>query len=206
MLKSRLKEGEILKLSEYAKKNSISYRTAWRHYKLGLIPNAKQLSTGTIVVEDDTNITTKEYTVIYARVSSSENRTNLDSQAKRLEQFCLAKGWIINEVVKECASGLNDSRPKLIKILTEKKATRLVVEHKDRLTRFGFNYIKILYPECEIVVVNEVENKEDLFEDFVSLVTSFCARIYGRRRSKRKTEELIKKLEEVEENGNNGTG
>ena len=206
MLKSRLKEGEILKLSEYAKKNSISYRTAWRHYKLGLIPNAKQLSTGTIVVEDDTNITTKEYTVIYARVSSSENRTNLDSQAKRLVQFCSAKGWIINEVVKECASGLNDSRPKLIKILTEKKATRLVVEHKDRLTRFCFNYIKILYPECEIVVVNEVENKEDLFEDFVSLVTSFCARIYGRRRSKRKTEELIKKLEEVEENGNNGTG
>ena len=138
MLKSRLKEGAILKLSEYAKKNSISYRTAWRHYKLGLIPNAKQLSTGTIVVEDDTNITTKEYTVIYARVSSSENRTNLDSQAKRLEQFCLAKGWIINEVVKECASGLNDSRPKLTKILSEKKATRLVVEHKDRLTRFGF--------------------------------------------------------------------
>lgn len=195
-----------MKLSEYAKKNSISYRTAWRHYKLGLIPNAKQLSTGTIVVEDDTNLSAKEYTIIYARVSSSENRTNLDSQAKRLEQFCLANGWIINEVVKECASGLNDSRPKLIKILTEKKATRLVVEHKDRLTRFGFNYIKILYPECEIVVVNEVENKEDLFEDFVSLVTSFCARIYGRRRSKRKTEELIKKLEEVEEDGNNGTG
>ena len=195
-----------MKLSEYAKKNSISYRTAWQHYKLGLIPNAKQLSTGTIVVEDDTNLSAKEYTIIYARVSSSENRTNLDSQAKRLEQFCLANGWIINEVVKECASGLNDSRPKLIKILTEKKATRLVVEHKDRLTRFGFNYIKILYPECEIVVVNEVENKEDLFEDFVYLVTSFCARIYGRRRSKRKTEELIKKLEEVEEDGNNGTG
>lgn len=201
MLKSCLKGGKILKLSEYAKKNSISYRTAWRHYKLGLIPNAKQLSTGTIVVEDNTNISIREYTVIYARVSSSENRNNLDSQAKRLEQFCLAKGWIINEVVKECASGLNDTRPKLIKILTEKKATRLVVEHKDRLTRFGFNYIKILYPECEIIVVNEVENKEDLFEDFVSLVTSFCARIYGRRRSKRKTEELIKKLEEVEENG-----
>ena len=196
-----------MKLSEYAKKNSISYRTAWRHYKLGLIPNAKQLSTGTIVVEDATNISAKEYTIIYARVSSSENRINLDSQAKRLEQFCLAKGWIINEIVKECASGLNDNRPKLMKILTEKKATRLVVEHKDRLTRFGFNYIRVLYPECEIVIVNEVESKEDLFEDFVSLVTSFCARIYGRRRSKRKTEELIKKLETeaVEENVNDDT-
>ena len=196
-----------MKLSEYAKKNSISYRTAWRHYKLGLIPNAKQLSTGTIVVEDATNISAKEYTIIYARVSSSENRINLDAQAKRLEQFCLAKGWIINEIVKECASGLNDNRPKLMKILTEKKATRLVVEHKDRLTRFGFNYIRVLYPECEIVIVNEVESKEDLFEDFVSLVTSFCARIYGRRRSKRKTEELIKKLETeaVEENVNDDT-
>ena len=196
-----------MKLSEYAKKNSISYRTAWRHYKPGFIPNAKQLSTGTIVVEDATNISAKEYTIIYARVSSSENRINLDSQAKRLEQFCLAKGWIINEIVKECASGLNDNRPKLMKILTEKKATRLVVEHKDRLTRFGFNYIRVLYPECEIVIVNEVESKEDLFEDFVSLVTSFCARIYGRRRSKRKTEELIKKLgtEAVEENVNDNT-
>jgi len=195
-----------MKLSEYAEKNSISYRTAWRHYKLGLIPNAKQLSTGTIVIDDESAKTsTEEHTVIYARVSSSENKTNLEAQAKRLEQFCLARGWIINEIIKECASGLNDNRPKLMKILSDRKATRLVVEHKDRLTRFGFNYIKILYPECEIVVVNEVESKEDLFEDFVSLVTSFCARIYGRRRSKRKTEELLKKLEseEVGKNGDN---
>ena len=138
----------------------------------------------------------EEYTVIYARVSSSENKSNLESQAERLKHFCTVKGWIINEVVKECASGLNDNRPKLMKILTDKKATRLVVEHKDMLTRFGFNYIKTLFSECEIVVVNEVESKEDLFEDFVSLVTSFCARIYGRRRSRRKTEELIKKLGE----------
>ena len=70
-----------------------------------------------------------------------------------------------------------------------------MVEHKDRLTRFGFNYIKVLLPDCKIVVVNETEDKEDLFEDFVSLVTSFCARIYGQRRSRRKTEELIRQLE-----------
>ena len=90
----------------------------------------------------------------------------------------------------------------MIKNLTNKKATRLVVEHNDRLTRFRFNYIKILFSEYEIVVVNEVESKEDLFENFVSLVTSFCARIYGRRRSRRKTEELIKKLENEGVNSN----
>lgn len=114
-----------------------------------------------VVEEKGSEILAEEYTIIYARVSSSENKSNLGSQAKRLAQFCLAKGWVINEIVKECASGLNDNRPKLIKILTEKKATRLVVEHKDRLTRFGFNYIKILYPECEIVVVNEVEENDN---------------------------------------------
>ncbi|MBR4152705.1 MAG: IS607 family transposase [Selenomonadaceae bacterium] len=196
-----------MKLSEYAKKNSISYRTAWRHFQLGLIPNARQLPSGSIVIDDEYfQEPIEEYTVIYARVSSSENKTNLESQAERLEQFCTVKGWKVNEVVKECASGLNDNRPKLI--FNDRKATRLVVEHKDRLTRFGFNYIKTLYPECEIIVVNEVENKEDLFEDFVSLVTSFFSRIYGRRRSRRKTEELIKKLEkeEVDSNGDDETG
>lgn len=101
----------------------------------------------------------------------------------------------MNEVVKECASGLNDNRPKLSKILSERKATKLVIEHKDRLTRFGFNYIKLLLNECDIIVVNECETDQDLFEDFVSHVTSFCARIYGKRRAKRKTEQLIQSLE-----------
>ena len=102
----------------------------------------------------------------------------------------------MHEVVKECASGLNDSRPKLQKILKTRQATKIVVEHKDRLTRFGFEYIKTLFPECEIVVVNVVEDKNDLMQDFVSLVTSFCARLYGQRRTKRNTEKLIQSLNE----------
>jgi predicted site-specific integrase-resolvase len=68
------------------------------------------------------------------------------------------------------------------------------VEHKDRLTRFGFNYIKELW-HGEIIIINEVDNDEhDLMQDFVSLVTSFVARLYGRRRSKRRTEQLIERL------------
>ncbi len=184
-----------MKLSEYARKNSISYQTAWHHFKNGLIPNARQLPSGTVVVDEIKESTKPEYTVIYARVSSSENRSNLETQAERLSQYCTSKGWTVSEIVKECASGLNDSRPKLSKILTDRKATRIVVEHKDRLTRFGFNYIKLLLNDCEIVVVNECETDQDLFEDFVSLVTSFCARIYGKRRTKRKTEQIIHALE-----------
>jgi predicted site-specific integrase-resolvase len=72
--------------------------------------------------------------------------------------------------------------------------SRIVVEHKDRLTRFGFNYIKNLWVG-EIVIINEVtEDEKDLMQDFVSLVTSFTVRLYGRIRSKRQTEKLIKEL------------
>jgi len=135
-------------------------------------------------------------TAVYARVSSSMNKDNLISQSKRVQSFCLAKGWVVSAVVEECASGLNDSRPKLMKLLLDKTITRIVVEHKDRLTRFGYNYIKNLWLG-ELVVINEVvEDEKDLMQDFVSLVTSFTARLYGRRRSRRKTEELIKELTE----------
>jgi predicted site-specific integrase-resolvase len=123
----------------------------------------------------------------------------LEAQAERLALFCAAKGWQIREDIREVGSGLNDLRPKLLKLLKEGRVTRLVVEHKDRLARFGVSYIE----ECvakfggEIFVVNEAAgHKEDLVQDFVSVITSFCAKIYGQRRSKRKTELLIKKLEE----------
>ena len=195
-----------MKLSEYAKRNSISYQTAWTHFKKGLIPNAHQLPTGTVVVDEEVSNVADDYVIVYARVSSSENRSNLDSQADRLIKYCEVHGWKINEVVKECASGLNDERPKLCKILREQKATKLIVEHKDRLTRFGFNYIKTLFSTCEIIVVNECEDNQDLFEDFVSTVTSFCARIYGRRRTKRRTEQIIKAVaQEDSDNGSSGT-
>ena len=149
-----------MKLSEYAKKIGVTYKTA-----------------------------------TYSRVSSSENRPNLLSQSKRVQDFCAAKGWVVSEVIEECASGLNDERPKLKKILTDKSINRLVVEHKDRLTRFGFHYIQYLW-DGEIIVINEViEDEKDLMQDFVSLVTSFTARLYGRR-SKRQIEQLIEKLKE----------
>ena len=188
----------FLRLSEYAKKNSITYQTAWNHFKSGKIPNARQLATGTVVIDENLRTQVNDYVVVYARVSSSENKSNLDSQAERLVKYCEASGLTISEIVKECASGLNDNRPKLSKIFRDRKATKIVVEHKDRLTRFGYNYIELLYPECKIIVVDPCEDKQDLFEDFVSLVTSFCARIYGRRRSRRKTEQIIEALNDTE--------
>ena len=108
-----------MKLSEYAKKNSITYRTAQNHWKLGLI-KGKQLPTGTIVVFDDEQQSIySNQVILYARVSSSENKNNLENQLKRLRDYAAAKGYKIIKEVKEIGSGLNDKRP-LLQSLFEK--------------------------------------------------------------------------------------
>jgi len=192
-----------MKLTNYAKQHGISYKTAWRWFKDGKLPGF-QMDTGTIIVNGPALATVvKAKVAIYARVSSTENKGNLDSQAQRLTDYCAAKGYQVALTVKEIASGVNDTRPKLLKLLTDPSVTLIVVEHKDRLTRFGFNYITELLrmQGRQIEVINLAENgKEDLVQDFVSIVTSFCARLYGQRRAKRKTERIIAELQREESN------
>jgi len=185
-----------MKLSTYAKKLGVSYKTAWRLWKQGNL-DAYQLPTGTVIVKDELENKIPDKVCIYARVSSSENKDNLKRQSKQLEEYAIARGYQIYKVVEEIGSGVNDNRKKLTKLLKDKNYNKLIVEHKDRLTRFGFNYIQILFNQIgkEIEVVNEAENdKQDLMQDFISIITSFCARLYGLRRSKRKTERIVKEL------------
>ena len=139
-----------------------------------------------------------DYIVTYARVSSSENKDNLESQSKRLIEFCNARGWKTDLNIKEIGSGLNDARPKLLAVISAGRATKIVVEHKDRLARFGCTYIEACCKHfgCTVEYVNNVSSeKEDLVQDFVSVITSFCARLYGQRRGKRQTERLVASLE-----------
>ena len=194
-----------MKLSKYAEKIGVKRATATKWFHKGLIKGAYQLPTGTIIVPDEIFDTEKKEkigkTVIYARVSSPERRkTDLEYQAKRMSDFCISNGWKIDRIVKEVGSGLNDSRPKLMELFNGKKnIQRIVVEHKDRLTRFGFNYILALAEAkgIEIVVANATENpKDDLMLDFVSVITSFCARMYGQRRGKAKKEKVMEVLEQ----------
>jgi len=188
-----------MKLSEYARRNNITYRTAQNHWKNGLL-NGKQLATGTIVIfEDDKEVVKNKILQVatYARVSSTQNKDNLDKQQSRLIDYANAKGYKTLYNIKEIGSGLNDSRPQLIKLLRCSQIDIILVEHKDRLTRFGFKYIEELLDiqNRKIEVVNSIEDdKGDLIQDFISVITSFCARIYGQRRCKKKTEKIIKEL------------
>ena len=196
---------KYIKLSKYAKDHSITYGTALRHYHKGILKGYQDETTKTIYIEEETkNIVNTNRVVLYSRISSSENKKNAEKQLERLRMYSLAKGYTIVEEIIEVASGLNDNRPKLEKILKKDNYDILLVEHKDRLTRFGFNYIEVLLEKSQqrVEVINYIqEEKEDLINDLVSIITSFCARIYGQRRTKRKTEDLIKELKKEQLNG-----
>ena len=189
----------IMKLSDYAKSLGVTYRTAWNWFKAGSIEGAYQLPSGTVIIPEKTENTTNKYGVIlYARTSSSQNKELLDNQARRLEEYAIAKGYKIKQIIKEFGSGLNDNRKLLSQVLKENKYDKIIVEHKDRLTRFGFNYIQIL-TGGKIEVINESkEDDEDITQDLISIIHCFSARIYGLRRSKRlkiKVKEAIRDIE-----------
>jgi putative resolvase len=188
-----------MKLSQYAKKAGISYKTAWRWYKAGTL-DAYQTPTGMVVVRDPQmeRIGTGRI-ALYARVSSADQKSDLERQVQRLRDYATARGYQVAKEVTEIASGLNDSRPKFLKLLADPTIGIIIVEHKDRSTRFGWNYITTLMEAQgrRMEAVFPDETKDDLVNDFVSIMTSMAARIYGRRGSRRKAERIRQCVEQV---------
>ena len=130
---------------------------------------------------------------VYARVSSNEQRKHgdLDRQAQRLSEYCAKKGFLVKHIIKDVGSGLNDNRAgfkKLADLVTNKEIDTVVVEYKDRLTRFQFAFIERMFNSygCKVVVVNDapVSDEEDLANDMIALIASFSGRMYGRRSAK----------------------
>ena len=155
------------KLSDYAKENKVTYRTAWNRYKKGKIENTIISETGHILIKEESKYDYSKV-AIYCRVSSNENRANLEGQSDRLKNYAIARGYQIVYIIKEVGSGINDKRKKLLNLFDKEDWGTLIVEHKDRLTRFGYNYIEKLLEKSnrKIEVVNIAENnKEDLIED-----------------------------------------
>lgn len=184
------------KISQYAKKYGVTTRTVWNWISKGDLLVEKTKTGRNLIVENEDK-PLNDAVAIYARVSSSENKDNLARQRERLESYCAAKGYKVLRVVEEVGSGLNDNRKKLESLLLDESIKKIVVEHSDRFSRFGMNYIvKLMKLQGrEIEVINEQSNdRDDLMQDFVSIITSFCARLYGQRRNKRRTEKIIEEL------------
>ena len=188
-----------MKLSQYAKKAGISYKTAWRWYKAGTL-DAYQTPTGMVVVRDPQmeRVGTGRI-VLYARVSSADQKSDLERQVHRLRDYAAARGYQVAKEVTEIASGLNESRPKFLKLLADPTIGTIVVEHKDRSTRFGWNYITTLMEAQgrRMEAVFPDDTSDDLVNDFVSIITSMAARLYGRCGSKRRAERIKQCVEQV---------
>ena len=193
---------KYIKPSQYAEIVGLNYRTVVKYFHTGEL-NGFISHTGRIFVENpnfhqDSNKIEGKKAILYARVSSTVNKGSLDGQIERLRVYASAKGYQVVGEYKEIASGLNDKRRGLSQIFKRDDYNILLAEHKDRLTRFGFNYISsLLYRQGIMVeVINKIESKDkEIMDDFISIITSFCGKIYGVKR-RAKTQKIIEGLHE----------
>ncbi len=127
-----------MKLSDYAKQQGIRYETAWRWFRDGKI-EGRRVAAHTILIEEErpSPAGSLGQVAVYTRVSSSENKSNLDSQAERLVTYCAARGYQVSKVVKEIGSGVNDNRPKFLALLADAAITKIVVEHKGLILKIS---------------------------------------------------------------------
>jgi putative resolvase len=121
--------------------------------------------------------------VVYARVSSHDQRADLERQVARLTEWVTAQGIVVADVVCEVGSGMDGRRPKLRRILSDPSVTVIVVEHRDRLARFGAEQLDAALAAAgrRILVADPGETSDDLVRDMIEVLTWMCARLYGRR-------------------------
>jgi putative resolvase len=176
-----------MKLAAWARANGVHPQTAYRWFRRGTMPvPARRLPSGTILVEvpashDDGGL--DQRAVLYARVSAHDQRGELDRQVTRLSAWATAQGVTVAEVVTEVGSGVNGRRPKLQRVLADPRAAMIVAEHRDRLARFGVEHLEAALSAQgrRLVMIDPGETSDDLVRDMVEVLTSFCARLYGRR-------------------------
>lgn len=186
-----------MKLSEYAERKGIHYRTAWNHFRQGKIKGAYLDETGHIVIPDPEE-ELKQKAALYSRVSTYGQKDDLERQEQRLKEFASSRGLEIVQSVTEIASGVNDQRPKLIKLLNTPNWGVLIVEHKDRLDRISFSWFRhflSLLGKDVIVVDSTTDSDDGKDEDVFSLLYSYTASEYGKRGAKYRAERAQRALE-----------
>lgn len=177
---------------EWARREGLHPQTVWKWCREGTMPvPVEQTPTGAWLIHDpkyETAPTITGRAVCYARVSSSDQKNDLQRQADRLKAFAFNMGVDAPEVVTEVGSGMNDKRRKLNQLLADPTVTTIIVEHRDRLAQVNMGLIEstLKAQGRRILVVDDSELDDDLARDMTEVLTSFCARMYGRRGAKHK--------------------
>jgi len=152
----------------------------------------RQAPSGTWLV-DEPVVQVAGRVVAYCRVSSSDQKTDLERQAARVVAGANRQGLAVAEIVTEVGSGLNGRLRKLHRLLSDPEAAVIVVEHRDRLARFGVEHLEAVMSASgrRLVVLDPSENTDDLVRDITEVLTSMCARLYGRRAAKNRAERAV---------------
>lgn len=186
-----------VKLSAWARKHGVSSKTAWKWRKAGILPvPARQLPTGTILVEEAAVPEAKGETVVYARVSSSDPKEDLDRQGARLVGWATERGMRVDRVVAEGASGLNGRRRRRRALLSDPRVAVIVVETRDQLMRRGLERVEAALQAQgrRVLVVDDREGEDDVVWDVVEVLTSVAARLSGGRSARRRARRALAAL------------
>lgn len=182
----------LLKWEEKGLINPVILDSGHRRYKSNEIKNILGLN----------DLREGKTCVIYSRVSTKKQKEsgNLKRQTERLNEIAIQNGYQVLEIYEEVASGINENRRSLNRMLRKVSSSDvdfLLIEYKDRLARFGYNYIEKYCKshKTNILVVEEVDKKtlnEEMVEDMISIITSFSARLYGQRGARKVRYEIDK--------------
>jgi predicted site-specific integrase-resolvase len=171
-------------LKEWAAGQGVSYSTARRWYRDGSLPvPAYRVSRRIVIGSPLSSSPSAGTTVVYARVSSADQRSDLDRQVARVTGWATGQHLSVDRVVTEVGSALNGHRRTFLTLLGDPKVTTIVVEHRDRFARFGAEYVEAALSAQgrRVLVVDPAEVDDDLVRDVTEILTSLCARLYGRR-------------------------
>jgi predicted site-specific integrase-resolvase len=172
-------------LREWALSQGIHPQTAYRWYRQGKLPVPARKMGKLILVGDLETPMDRERgrTAIYARVSSADQRADLDRQVARVLAWATEHGHSVDQVVTEVGSALNGRRRKFLALLRDRSVDIILVEHRGRFCRFGAEYVEAALQAQgrRLVVVDEAEVDDDLVRDATELLTALCARLYGKR-------------------------
>lgn len=145
-------------------------------------------------------IETSDLVATYSRVSSHEQKQkgDLDRQSQRLSEYCAKKKLNVGYIIKDVGSGLSDTRIgfiKLTNLVIDLKIKKVIIEHKDRLTRFQYKFIEKMFNSYGVEIIhienNDVGEQEDLVTDIISLMASFSGKVYGKRSAERRKNKNI---------------
>lgn len=173
-----------MNLAAWAERNGVARVTAYRWFRAGLLPlPARKVGRLILVDEPGRSAGLRGRTAVYARVSSADQKADLDRQVARVAAWATAEQISVDRVVTEIGSALNGHRRKFLALLRDPAVTRIGVEHRDRFCRFGSEYVEAALSAQgrELVVVDSAEVDDDLVRDMTEILTSMCARLYGKR-------------------------